>query len=120
MDPRELTPAQRKDMRSDLMKKKAKQTTGEKVNACPFGCTLDDLDNNGYCDHLVGFTNDKKGMEPMIFDPEHDRRNVKVAMVREGKNLVPKLEPCLKGDKFVQISTSYRVYRNVDRLKETA
>ena len=31
-------------------------------NKCPFGCTLEDLDDHGYCKHLVGFTNDKPGI----------------------------------------------------------
>ncbi len=36
---------------------------GEVQNHCPFGCTKGDLDEYGYCVHLVGFTNDKKTIE---------------------------------------------------------
>lgn len=32
-------------------------------NLCPFGCEDDQLDEWGYCRHLVGFTNDNKIME---------------------------------------------------------
>lgn len=30
----------------------------ETKNHCPFGCSRADLDDNGYCHHLLGFTND--------------------------------------------------------------
>lgn len=32
-------------------------------NLCPFGCTEERLDENGYCRHLVGFTDDRKRVE---------------------------------------------------------
>lgn len=34
------------------------------ANYCPFGCQGADLDDFGYCHHLVGFTNDRKTCEP--------------------------------------------------------
>ncbi len=34
-------------------------------NYCPFGCSLEDLNDRGYCNHLIGFTNDRKVMEPL-------------------------------------------------------
>lgn len=34
-------------------------------NHCPFGCTEADLDSHGYCDHLIGFTNDGITFEPL-------------------------------------------------------
>lgn len=37
----------------------------KKDNHCPFGCTDDMLDDLGYCDHLIGFTNDGKMFEPL-------------------------------------------------------
>ncbi len=36
---------------------------GEVQNHCPFGCTKGELDEYGYCSHLVGFTNDGKTVE---------------------------------------------------------
>lgn len=33
------------------------------VNHCPLGCKIEDLDEYGYCHHLVGFTNDKRYYE---------------------------------------------------------
>ena len=35
------------------------------ANYCPFGCQGTELDDFGYCHHLLGFTNDKKTMEPV-------------------------------------------------------
>jgi hypothetical protein len=34
-------------------------------NHCPFGCGDSDLDSHGYCDHLIGFTNDGQTFEPL-------------------------------------------------------
>lgn len=122
-DPR-LTPiADRmgpKDFRSDLMKAKAKTLNGEKVNACPFGCTVAQLDENGYCHHLVGFTNDGKTYEPMR--KVGDRRVVQVTTkeVREEidpedgtpvKIMEPVPELVQNGDVLVPITVSSRVYR---------
>lgn len=40
---------------------------GQVVIFCPFGCVHGaDLDEYGYCRHLVGFTNDKKTYEPIL------------------------------------------------------
>lgn len=35
-------------------------------NHCPCGCDLDDLDEHGYCRHLIGFSNDRKTFERQI------------------------------------------------------
>lgn len=50
-----------------------KPEQGEVVNHCPFGCqgvasedAPGDLDERGYCRHLVGFTNDGKKYEPLV------------------------------------------------------
>jgi hypothetical protein len=38
----------------------------EVVNYCPFGCEKEDLDDHGYCEHLIGFKNGKsKKYEPI-------------------------------------------------------
>lgn len=73
---------------------------GETVCVCPYGCTLEDCDDNGYCDHLVGFTTDGKTMEPMVKD-------VKGRRVVDGAHP----EPLAKGDEKMQITVSSRVYR---------
>lgn len=100
MDPRQAPPDKRVAPKSPLMAAMAKASTGEKVNACPFGCQVEDLDDNGYCDHLMGFTNDGKTMEPMVKD-HRERRVVQGAHP----------QPVLKKDVLVQITTSSRVYR---------
>jgi hypothetical protein len=132
-DPRDIGPQRRRDTRSDLMKAQSAALDGEKVNFCPFGCTSDELDEHGYCRHLIGFTNDKKNFEPMV-RVKRGRRMVKVRkegtgeyvqdfeeddegyqhMVRE-EVMKPVLEPVLPADKLVQITISYRVYRDAPR-----
>jgi len=98
---------------SPLMRKIMKASANDVVNFCPHGCGLDELDENGHCYHLVGFTTDKKKFEPMV---KNDRGRF-VVRVRMGRNAmgkrVPILEDVLPGDKLVRITTSYRVYRNV-------
>lgn len=86
---------------SPLMRAKAKCMTGVTPNVCPFGCTDAHLDDFGYCHHLVGFSTDKKTMEPVL------KKNGK--RVNDGKNR----QPVLKTDRLARITTSYRVYRDV-------
>jgi|HubBroStandDraft_2_1064218.scaffolds.fasta_scaffold65285_2 hypothetical protein len=127
------------DTRSELMK--AKSRAKGKVNACPFGCTMQQLDDNGYCRHLVGFTTDRKTMEPLIretkINPDNGermltgRRIVRPATRQvedivdyddegnpiKGKVRIPVPEPLQPGDKLVRITVSYRVYRDRDSSK---
>ncbi len=110
-DPRVVPPEQRRQKMSDLMRAKAQNRTGEKVNFCPFGCEEADLDDHGYCKHLVGFTNDQKNYEPM-----REGKN------RDGSPAARKVfgnesKPVLKTDQLVQITTSYRVYRASEPAK---
>lgn len=116
------------DQRSELLKAQSRAISG-KVNACPFGCSFQQLDDHGYCRHLVGFSNDKKTFEPMIRDPQTGRRVVRCRskVAREisqwgddGKPVMmdvphPVLDHVLPGDALVRISTSYRVYRDVGK-----
>lgn len=109
---------------SPLMQRKAAAQKNEVVNACPFGCGVQQLDENGYCKHLVGFTNDQKSYEPMV--RKGGRRVVQCRMEPTGEVhpdegeplLAPKLERVRDTDKLVQITTSYRVYRDVDGAGE--
>lgn len=129
MDPRTTTFMNRPDVRSELMKRKGASMTGVVVNMCPFGCTEKQIDDHGYCRHLVGFTNDKATYEPML-RVEGGRRRVQVPMVidreesagmEQGEQILkPDLPKCQKGDQFVQISTSWRVYRDVVAVKVEA
>lgn len=58
-------------------------------NHCPYGCQHSDLDERGYCVHLVGFTNDRKIYEPIV----HVKR-----VPRENGIPVPGAEPELTGE----------------------
>jgi hypothetical protein len=40
----------------------------QKESHCPFGCGVPELNETGYCRHLVGFTNDGKTLEPVVDD----------------------------------------------------
>lgn len=107
-----------RDHLSALMKAKEKCPVGEVVNFCPW-CEDNELDDNGYCRHLIGFTNDGKLYEPMVQDGEY--RKVKVDRPKipmPGTNRFSwgpaKLPEVLKTDKLVRITCSSRVYRNVD------
>jgi hypothetical protein len=111
---------------SPLMKAKMKAKNGLKVNFCPHGCEDHQLDHNGYCRHLVGFTTDKKTYEPMV--RKNGVRVVQVPLVETGeidedgtKTKVPNPPPVPKGAKLVQITHSYRVYvENPETPKKSA
>ena len=97
-----------RDPRSELMRAQAGALSGEKVNFCPFGCSDDELDDHGYCRHLVGFTSaDHDGCKMM------EKRIVDPALLTPGcrERVGPEREAVQKRDKLVQITSSYRVYR---------
>lgn len=100
--------AGKKANHSPLMKRKARLLSGHVANVCPFGCENQHLDDNGYCFHLVGFTNDKKTLEPLV--------TIKGRRVNDSR----KKELVRKTDKLMRITTSYRVYRDVKPSKEEA
>jgi hypothetical protein len=82
-------------------RKAAKQ--GLVVNACPFGCEHDDLDDLGYCCHLVGFTSDRLTLERLDAEPKPGKEKRAV----DGQ----KTEAVRRTDKLVRITNNYRVYR---------
>lgn len=109
---------------SPLMRAKGKAHQGEKVNFCPFGCDDSGLDENGYCRHLVGFTNDGKGYEPLVRRKGRRVVCVKREMIESGRGEdgekeyewgPPQPEAIRKSDKLVPITVSARVYRDVDK-----
>lgn len=107
MDPRKFGPQQRQARHSKLMRAKARASRNNQVvNACPFGCQDSHLDHNGYCFHLVGFSDDAKTMEPMVL--EDGNRKVKGKQRQKIKT----------GDKLVKITTNFRVYRDVKCSEE--
>jgi hypothetical protein len=95
------------------MAAKSRSNLGEKVNFCPYGCQHDDLDDNGYCRHLIGFTTDGKVYEPMLL--VRGRRVVQARDV-DGSDL---RQPLVRGDRLEPISISSRVYRDVDKVLAT-
>ena len=100
-DPRTTTREQRsKQGPSELMKAlRNPERDGDVVNFCPFGCGSHELDNHGYCAHLVGFTNGGTTYEPRELD-QFGR------IFTNGANR----QPMKRGFKMVKITTSARVY----------
>lgn len=132
------------DPRSEFLQKLYKaggHAARGRVNACQFGCKEKDLDENGFCRHLVGFSPDGRNFEPMVKETRVDRitglkvltgrRITKPRMVQVDEIVEydaergvgikmpvykPEMEKVRKGDVLVRISSGYRVYRNVDNL----
>lgn len=126
-DPREFTP---ENLHSQLGKQDKNEhlsplmrahmvaiKTQDKPNFCPFGCTPQHLDEHGYCDHLIGFTEDKKGYEPFVLDTNEKsrtfgQRRVQVELRGPKHHRIKVLKKIRKTDKIVQITSSWRVYRD--------
>lgn len=112
---------------SPLMYAKSKTKSGNKVNACPFGCVDRQLDQHGYCRHLVGFTvpGETQWYYPMTMGPG-GRRIVKPKTVPDEELSVEGEEPILKtvaepvkeGDRLVLITSCSRVYRDVPQTQK--
>lgn len=64
-------------------------------NHCPFGCQ--EVDERGYCRHLIGFTNNGRTLEPIIQIKDKEGELTGLVVVRGGK----KTQEVLKGDKLV-------------------
>lgn len=110
-----------KEILSPLMQAKhSQQAAGRVANLCPFGCKDHQLDDNGYCVHLIGFTEDKQTYEPMV-----RRQGRRVVQVPREKILTgdrnddgepdyewgePRPPECPKNARFVRITTCFRVY----------
>ncbi len=61
------------------IKEEKHNTLRPEDNHCPFGCDLADLDENGYCEHLVGFTNTPKvggRIENIVTNPLTETKTV--------------------------------------------
>lgn len=93
--------------------------TASKIdNHCPFGCCLADLDEHGYCRHLVGFTNDGKTYEAQIRGPRGLRQVDAIETdTRTGRTRrkVHRLQP---GDKLINPVTpqlNMGVWHNASR-----
>lgn len=99
-DPRVLSPGQRRSNHSPLLQRLMARQTGEIINECPFGCTDEELDERGFCGHLIGFYNGGKTFEPRV-------------RLKDGRIIVDgtKRQPMLRGYIRKKISTTARVYR---------
>ncbi len=131
MDATITSPRDKNPALSPLMMAKAKLQVGVTLNACPFGCGDEDIDERGLCRHLAGYTNNtpeevKKGaglMEPLVqFGDTRQvcvRREQRKARGPNGREVTLDgpviLEPIPRDAVLVRITVSYRVYINVDK-----
>lgn len=92
----------RKDNRTPLLKAvtRAKMAKDPPPNFCPFGCEAHQLDDNGYCHHLIGFTDGGR-----FFEPRKPTDHMGITTLG-GKHKLP----MRKGFVRVPISVSARVY----------
>lgn len=103
-DPRAVGPQNRKANHSPLMQALSKRSLGETVNFCPFGCSDEQLDEQGACCHLIGFYD--KGT---TFEPRKRRKDNRI--ITTGA----KREPMQNGFVLVRITTTARVYSPTPR-----
>ena len=47
------------------LKEETRRNIGSVKNHCPFNCSAEKLDEHGYCEHLVGFTNEERVGAPV-------------------------------------------------------
>lgn len=100
------------DRRSDYLKAKA-FSGGAVVNTCPYGCEDHQLDDRGFCKHLVGHSHPCGEEErPTVFSPlKYDRTlsgEIKYdVLVNDGNDI----QEVLLSDELVRISVSHMVYR---------
>lgn len=100
------------------LREERRATLGNVSNYCPFGCRLEDLDENGYCEHLVGFTNQPRiggKIENIVVDPvtemkcvngTHKRKETRTYRTPDGEKVTvtlpgPSAEVVQKGDELV-------------------
>lgn len=96
---------------SELLKAQAvARQTGHTANLCPFGCTSQELDDFGYCRHLIGFTQPQNPKQFETFMPPDKEDGMRRRV--DGKQI----RPVKPGDVVVPISSAAgsRVYRDVD------
>jgi len=86
---------------------------------CPFGCEVEDMDDQGYCHHLVGFTSDNK-----IFEPLSRRKDGRPMVTHKGRQPVLKTDVLVnpetrnKDGSIAKAGVSSRVYRKTVKKPE--
>jgi hypothetical protein len=86
------------------------------VNACPYGCAVDELDERGYCPHLIGFAPpaERQAQLPRVYHP------LKTRVGEDNRvrgHFVDGSDPReIPGDAHLErITSSYRVYHKQGR-----
>jgi hypothetical protein len=93
-----------------------KDVNGRELNHCPFGCTDAELDERNYCAHLVGFTNDNKRIELLIWNHRNQPVVTCKTVQKVGKKDVlvnPEYpQKTESGTHMMKLWVSARVYRD--------
>jgi hypothetical protein len=110
MDPRMTTVGQRQMHAPKILRDMQRAAAdNRKLNLCPCGCPDTALNEHGYCEHLVGFTNDGRSYEPREFPAKDPKTPLESAILERVDGSKPL--PVLPDDILVQITTTARVYR---------
>ncbi len=86
------------------LKEEIRRNIGAVRNYCPFECSMGMLDEYGYCEHLIGFTNgDGPGavLEPIVQNPITELAMVNGRHARKSTVIPPSNEVVQKGDKLI-------------------
>jgi hypothetical protein len=105
-----------RDGRTELVKAQAEE--GQTVNFCPFGCYDDELDEQGYCYHLIGFSPNGKALERNQVGPDGRVRTIAPVRKVNGRfQIVHDERVDRRRHKLIPIvhGGSFRVYEDVQR-----
>lgn len=93
----------------------------DKENYCPFKCNEQQLDEHGYCCHLIGFTNRGKAMELVTYNQRGEIQvngSLVEKVLKTDKLVNPEaLQVDQDGTHMAKKWASFRVYRNCDPVK---
>jgi len=104
------------DGRTELLK--AQSEEGANVNFCPYGCNDEELDEQGYCFHLIGFSPDGKKLERNVVGEDGRVRTIAPVRKVNGRFSIVHTE---RVDRHKQILVpivrggSFRVYEDIPR-----
>jgi hypothetical protein len=105
-----------RDGRSELLKAQAEDGPG--TNFCPFGCNDDELDEQGYCFHLIGFSPDGRKLERNeVGEDGRVRTKAPIRRVNGRITLVhnERVDPARHVKVPIVVGGSFRIYENIPR-----
>lgn len=101
--------------------RKTSENPSEVKHLCPFGCMDGKVDENGYCRHLVGYTDDRKTVELRTKRVSartgnvHEQTGILTRAAQPGDKLIGTCPGRLNKNRQHTPPTSFRVYRQDGR-----